>query len=159
MGVKGCRVESKSLSCDLLVLIVRSDFSCIDNRVPHDVWEEADPKTSDTFVGNDFFIAVHRTIVRTLLFWESALSLKTDFYNVSGVGNGDADSTSGHTSKDFLNQSWVLTWGEGASNHVSHRDVKTDANSCKNDLSLESRDQTIKERQRSLFSSHFTHCP
>ena len=75
MGVKGCRIEAKSLSCDLLVLIVRSDFSSVDDRVPHNVWEEADPKTSDTFVGNDLFVAVHRAIVRALLFWEAALSL------------------------------------------------------------------------------------
>lgn len=59
MGVKGGRVESKDLSRDLLVLIIRSYFSCVDDGVPHDVWHQADPETSHTLFGNDLFVAVH----------------------------------------------------------------------------------------------------
>lgn len=98
MGVKGSWVESENLSGDLLVLIVRSDFSCVDDGVPHDVWQQTDPKASHTFIGNDLFVAVHRAGVRSLLFWKAALSLKTDFDDVSWVGNRDSDSASGHTS-------------------------------------------------------------
>jgi hypothetical protein len=59
VGVKGGGVESKDLSRDLLVLIIRSYFSCVDDGVPHDVWHQTDPETSHTLVGNDLFVAVH----------------------------------------------------------------------------------------------------
>jgi hypothetical protein len=139
------------LGSDLFVRIIRGELSGVDDRVTHDVGDYTDPKSSDTISSKNLLVAVKRSIVTSIGCGHRSLSLESDLYDISGVGNGDTNSTRSHTSSDFGQERGVLTFLKGTSEHISNGRVETDTESSIDHLTLESGSQSTPESKRTFF--------
>ena len=85
------------------------------------------------------------------------MSLHSDFHNISRVSDRYANRTSGQTSSDFLKNRWVLSRGQRATKEVSDGDIKANSEASKDELSLKTWCEAIKQRECSLFSCNSLH--
>lgn len=85
-------LHSAGLNEELHGLIEGSELGGVDDRVSHDVGENADPKAANSISRKRLLVAVERTIVSPLLFGQDTLCLEADLDHISRVGDHDSES-------------------------------------------------------------------
>lgn len=143
--------HAEVLSGELLVRIVRGQLSGVNDRVTHDVGEDSDPKTGNTISSDNLSVAIEATSVTSLGSGKTSLSLESNLDYISGVGNGNTDSSRGHTGSDLSQERRVFSLLKRTSEHITDRRVETDTESSVNALALEPRGESTPKSERSLF--------
>ena len=151
-------MHAKVLCCELLVLIVRCNFGCVDDSVSHNIRTNTNPKASKTFFSNNLRVAIHRTCVGSLFNWKTALCLKTNFDDISRIRDGDSNSACRHSCENLLEERWIHARSKWTSNHISDWNVTTNFDTAENNLTLKPRNQSLVKTLRSFLSKHFGHC-
>lgn len=132
------------LKYHLLVLIIRCDFSCVDDGVSENVWNNTNPETCNTSSCVSLSVAINCSIVELGLWWISrALALKSNLDEISWISYWNTNSTSCHSCKNLGCECWVLTWLEFTCDQGTHWNVETNSESCEHNLSLKSCSKTI----------------
>lgn len=131
--------HAEVLSGKLLVRIVRSQFSGVNDGVTHDVGDDTDPETCNTISSDNLSVAIEASTVTSLGSGKTSLSLESNLDNISGVGDGNTDSSGGHTSSDLSHERRVFSLLKRTSEHITDRSIETDTESSVDALALEPR--------------------
>lgn len=143
--------HAEVLSGKLLVRIVRGQLSGVNDGVTHDVGDDTDPETSNTISSDNLFVAIKASSVTSLSSGKTSLSLESNLDNISGVGDGNTDSSGGHTSSDLSQERRVFSLLKRTSEHITDGSVETDTESSVNALALKPRGKSTPKSERSLF--------
>lgn len=115
-----------SLNKHLFILVIACQFSCIDYRISDDISTPRSPKAADSFVSNNFFIAIEGSFIFDricLLSKRISLVLQSNLDHISGVGDCNSNCTSNHRGDDFLIEQGVLSFFEWATYRISYGEV------------------------------------
>ena len=86
------------------------------------------------------------------------MSLHSNFYNISWVCKRNGNTTCYHTSCNFLQKCWSLTWSHWTTQGIPYRNVKANSESRVNQLSLKTWSKSTENRLRSFFLCNYTQC-
>lgn len=142
----------------LLILIIRSQLRCIDNRITNHIEPVSRPKSFHAFGFDYRAVAMKWPLIlrRNTLRHQPSLWLQFDFYNITRICNCNRNWARQNCSLDLLNQSRILTFLKWPCNPLSNFKIKPHTQPRKNDLSL----QTCRQSRKKLTSTFFRYyCP
>lgn len=123
----------------LLILVIRCNFSSVNDWISHKVWYDSYPQSCYPISSNGLLITVNGSCVLDL--WRISrpgLGLESNFDDVSRISNSDADSPCSETSSYLNGERRIFSRLELSSIQCPYRNIETNSQTSKNKLSLKS---------------------
>jgi hypothetical protein len=152
--------EDAALNQHLFILVIRSQLSCVDDRVPDNIGTPACPESLDASFLYNFGVTVNAALVlgRNASDFVNALSLQFNLNQISRISNCNGHTACDQRSQDFLGQTRKLPLLQWTSDHVPDWYIHANTKACEDNLPLKSCRESSPKSQCAFLSCYRFHC-